>query len=286
MKNKLPLVIAIIVGLAAIVAIRSYVKRIEELNDAKLRGPTVVAARMDIPAGVELKMEMVYPLSMPEKFIPSQAIRGSDQLKQVLGRKTLYAVKAEKPILWSDLAREALGGLSTIIPAGKGAFTVSISRGIKSGLIQPGDHLDILGSFGIPKPTQPLPTGTATWRQGSDMVNLVLLQNVAVLAVGETMGGSARSDNTSAGDLTLALTLLEAQTLMFAAQHGELGAVLRGTGATEFMPREQLPRVTFEAIEKIIGDLDEKRHVREVEVQKGGKSSTVPVMKSTSEKGE
>jgi Flp pilus assembly protein CpaB len=205
----------------------------------------------------------------------------------ILGSKARVAIRKGQIMLWSDLASEAGGGLSSTIPAGEGAFTVSISKGIKPGLIQPSDHIDIIGSFAVPKPTQPLPNSTATWRQASDVVNVVLLQNVTVLAVGGVFGSATKSQGgESGGDLTLSLKLPEAQLLMFAGQNGELGAILRREGATDILPRAELPRVTFEKIEEIIGDLDGKRNFRNVEVQKGSRSVTVPVKNnSTSQQG-
>lgn len=269
---------AIIIGLAALFAIRSYVNKREQEASAKLRGEMVVAASVDVSPDTELTMQMLAPKEVPQQFIPVQAIQGSDQVKQILGRKTRVKIGAGQIILWSDLASEARGGLSSIIPAGEGAFTVSIAKGVKPGLIQPGDHIDILGSFAVPKPSQPTPESmSATWRQGSDLVNVVLLQNVTVLAVGETFGGSVKSQTESAGDVTLSLKLSEAQTLMFAQQNGELGAVLRRDAATDVTSRASLPRITFEKIEEVIGDLDGKRNFRSVEVQKGSQTETVPV---------
>ena len=277
MKNKFPLIVAIVIGVAALFAIRSYVKKMEK-QVTGINGPTemVVAAGVDIPAGTELTVQMLVPKEVPKKFIPAQAIQGSDSVKQILGTKTRVVIRAGQQLLWSDLVSEVRGGLSSIIPEGKGAFTVSISKGIKPGLIQPSDHIDIIGSFALPKPNQPLPTGAASWRQGSDVVNVVLLQNVTVLAVGESFGGGAKSHE-SGSDLTLALKLEESQALMFAQQNGELGAVLRRDGTTEITPRADLPRITFEKIEQIVGDLDGKRNYRPVEVQKGSQSVIVPV---------
>lgn len=282
MKNKFPLIIAIVVGVAALVAIRQYVNKMEQQANAKLKGDIVVAANVEIPAGTELTVQMLGPKEVPRQFIPAQAIQGSDSVKQIIGSKTKYPIHAGQLVLWSDLASETHGGLSSLIPAGEGAFSVSVSKGVKPGLIQPGDHIDIIGSFAVPKPNQPMPTGAASWRQGSDVVNVVLLQNVTVLAVGEIFSGAVKSQNESGGDLTLSLTLAESQLLMFAQANGELGAVLRREGATAIAPRAELPRVTFEAIEKIIGDLDGKRQYRAVEVQKGSQTETVPVSNHTS----
>jgi len=269
MKNKFPLIVAIIIGIAALFAIRQYVNNIQEQANAKLKGQDVVAANQSIPAGAVITDRMLYWQEVPKQFIPAQAIQGEDQVKLVIGSKTSVAIKAGQIILWSDLATETRGGLSSIIPAGEGAFTVSINVGVKSDLIQPSDHIDIIGTFSIPKPTQPLAGPVASWRTASDLVNVVLLQNVTVLAVGENYNG-ATGVNSTGGDLTLALTLPEAQELMFAAQNGQLGAVLRRGGSTDVMTRTDLPRITFDSIDKIIGDLDEQRNTRNIEVQKGG----------------
>jgi len=278
MKNKFPLLIAVVIGVAALFAIRQYVNNMEQQAADKLRGDLVAAAAVDIKKGTEVTAQMLMPKEVPRQFIPSQAIQGSDSVKQVLGRKTSVDISAGSILLWSDMATETVGGLSSIIPEGDGAFTVQIAKGVKGVLIQASDHVDIIASFAAPKPAQPMPGTVATWRQGSDVVNVVLLQNVTVLAVGETFGGAPKTQgSSSSGDLTLALKLPEAQLLMFAGQNGELGAILRREGSTDVVPRAELPRVTFEKIQEIIGDLDGKRNFRNVEVVKGTQSETVPV---------
>jgi Flp pilus assembly protein CpaB len=280
MKNKLPLIVAIVVGAVALLAVRSYVNRMEQSTQAQLRGDPVVAASRDIPAGAELTVQMIVAKPVPRKFIPPQAIEGQAQVKQVLGRKTAVKIQAGQIILWSDLVSEGRGALASIIPTGEGAYTVSISKGIKPALIQPSDHVDIIGSFAVPKSPVPIPTGGAAWKATPDMVNVVLLQNVSVLAVGDAFGSTSRSQSSGGADLTLSLTLPEAQLLMFASEHGELGAILRREGETDVKPRAELPRLTFDAIDRIIGDLDGRRNVRMVEVQQGSKTLAVPVLSS------
>jgi Flp pilus assembly protein CpaB len=284
MKNKLPLIVALVVGAVALLAIRSYVNKMEKTTQDQLRGDPVVAASHDIPAGTELTLQMLVAKPVPRKFIPPQAIEGQAQVKQILGRKTGARIQAGQIILWTDLVSEGRGALASIIPAGEGAYTVTIGKGIKAALIQPSDHVDVIGSFSVPKPNLALPNAAVNWRQGSDMVNVVLLQNVTVLAVGDMFSGATRKESSGGGDLTLSLTLPEAQLLMFAAEHGEIGAVLRREGDSEVKPRAELPRLTFEAIDKIIGDLDGRRGLRLVEVQQGLKSTTVPVLNSEAEK--
>lgn len=277
MKNKFPLIVAIIIGIVALFAIQRYVKNMQEQTAAQYKGQPVLAAYVDIPAGSTISQRMVGWKQVPTQYIPAQAIQGEDQEKLVIGSKTSVAINAGQIIMFSDLVTETRGGLSSIIPAGQGAFTVSIAAGVKSDLIQPSDHIDIIGTFMIPKSNQPGSAPVASWRQASDLVNVVLLQNVTVLAVGGNFNGAPGSSG-SGGDLTVALTLPEAQELMFAQQNGQLGAVLRRGGSTDVMARTDLPRVTFESIDKIIGDLDEQRNYRSIDVNKGGgQNESVPV---------
>jgi pilus assembly protein CpaB len=279
MKNKFPLVVAVVIGIVALLAIRQYVNKVEDEANQKLRGERVVAASIDIPVGTEITFRMLEPKEVPPQFIPVQAIRGSDQVKQILGSKTRVAVKQGSILLWSDLASEEAGGLSSIIPQGEGAFTVAIPRGVQGGLIQPSDHIDIIASFPLPKSTQPVPNTSASFRKAPDVVNVVLLQNVTVLAVGDAFGGAPKmaGATSSGGQLTLALKLQEAQLIMFANQYGELGAVLRRSGAPDLVERSKLPRVTFDDLEKIIGDLDDNRNFRAVEVKNGSEIQTMGV---------
>lgn len=186
-------------------------------------------------------------------------------------------IKQGQVIMWSDLVTERHGGFESVVPAGERAFSVKLSGGVKGGLLQPSDHVDILASFALPETKREQgDKNTASWRERSDMVNIVLLQNVTVLAVGETYTGATAEMN-EASEITVAVTLPEAQLLMFAEKHGDLGAVLRRQDDMQTVKREELPRITFQEIEKLVGDLDILRSRRTVEVLKSGVSEEVNI---------
>jgi Flp pilus assembly protein CpaB len=285
MKNKLPLIVAILFGLAAVLTVKSYIGKTEGDLRAKAQGIAIVATRVDVPANTVLSQEMLMPVSLPRGVGLQQSYAWPAELGRIVGTRTAVAIPKNQVLLASHLVVQDKGFSKDIPMGGQAqayrAYTASFTRGIRPGLVRVGDHIDILSSFALPKAADaPGGVSASSWRQTSDMVNVVLLQNVEILAVGETFGTNARGEGGT--DLTLALTLPEAQELMFAAQHGDLGAVLRRAGSIEVLNRTNLPRITFQDVERIIGDLDRTRNV---EVEKGRDRKTYAVPLSGSEAG-
>ena len=70
---------------------------------------------------------------------------------------------------------------------------------------------------------------------------------------------------------------------MFASQHGDLGAVLRKHDDVETMKSEDLTRLTFQEVEKLVGNLDAQREHRIIEVRKGGKIEEISVRDTAAE---
>jgi Flp pilus assembly protein CpaB len=277
MNKKLALLVAGIVAVLAFFGIKSYQKQESDRQQSVQKGVRIVAARDDIKADTEITDKMLGYQEVPEQFVPAQAVPFANKT-MLVGRTAKFSINRGKLVLISDVKEDEPVSLSSFIPPHEGAFTITLAKGIRPSLMRNGDHIDIIGSFAAPKPNQPLPTAATSWRQASDMVNVVLLENVTVLAVGDSYSGATgRMDST--GEITVSVQLREAQLLMFAAEHGELGAMLRRQGATEIQPENERTKLSFAEIENIIGDIDHKRNVRLIEVEKGGKTQFVPVMK-------
>jgi Flp pilus assembly protein CpaB len=284
MKSRTPIIVAVVIGVLVVFAIRSYVKRVKDEASAQLRGSPVVAATQDMSEGAIVKMTMIYPKEVPDRFIPPQAIRGSAEVAQIVGRKVRFPIAKDQIILWSDLEMERRRGLATVVPGDERAFTMSVAQGVSASLLQPNDHVDIIASVAVPEPkgTAKPTAGAATWREKSDIVTMVLLQNVTILGIGKDFGvgqtgGSSGPGGGSGGMITVSVTLPESQLLSFAQQHGELGIVLRREGNIDTLPREKLPRVTFATLEELIGDLDQQRKHRIIQILKGKDTQEVTV---------
>jgi Flp pilus assembly protein CpaB len=242
-----------------------------------------VAAKVDIPAGAELTENMLQLREVPPQFIPQQAITNPEERRQLIGRTTRVPLGRNQIVLWSDFEVEKRGGLSSLIPVAERAFTVEIAAGVKSELLQLNDRVDILGIFDLPNPdSRPgVVSAPAT-------VCVVLLQNVTVIAVGETIGQvmSQPQQFGRGGQITFSVTLPEAQMLMFSSQYGELALALRREGEIEIVARQDLPRVTFEELEKITSDLDNVRKNRIIQIMKGRETEEIRIETGPAASGE
>ncbi len=273
MKKAMPILVALGVLVAGAVLVLRMADGGKEPADADT--VSLIAARSAIAAGRELTSDLLTTREVPRQFAARQAI-GRGDVNLILGRRVAVALARNQIILWPDLETDAPAGFSALISGGERAFTVPLRKGISTTLIRPNDRVDIIASFPVPPSPQAL-AGGGTLQRGAEMINVVLLQNIPVVAVGDFFGDRQRAGIRGGGDLTLSVTLSEAQLLMFAQEHGDMAAVLRGEGDIESIPAGELPRVTFEEIEKIIGDLAARRHTRMIDIHGGGAIRHVPV---------
>src|SRR5207302_917730 len=136
----------------------------------------------------------------------------------ILGRPVNVDIAQGQPLTWSDFDGPKAGGsrrLSQQVQKGQRAMTVPVDlSGSLAGMLRPGDHVDILGTFAR--------------GQGTDWETVTLLQNVLIIAV----GGSAESEeaNTSGRpptSITVSVDLEEGELLAFAIQRGPINIALR-----------------------------------------------------------
>jgi pilus assembly protein CpaB len=128
--------------------------------------------------------------------------------------------------------------LSKMILPGERAISILVDEqsGV-AGLLRPGDHIDLLGTFLKPDKEQ-------------KMTTITLIQNLPVLAVGSMVGvpGSEAGDRSARSyrSVTLSVTLEESELITFAQQRTKLALVLRNADDADTL--EELPEVNFDKI--------------------------------------
>ena len=234
-RPTLPLILSIALGTAAVLMVRNYITGERKAMKKGLEPVRVVVARRNIPSNEPLEVEWVAARPVPKKFVHANAIY-PEEVDLVIGRELVYPVRAGDPILWMDFkGGERYRGFSTMIKEGERAMSIQVGEtSTISGLVQPGDHIDILGSF---RPVTEGKTETET--------TITLLQNVVILALGQVTSARSgmRQDRTSSNMLTILVTPEEAALLIHAQRVGKLYNVLRNPEDIETF--ENLPKITF-----------------------------------------
>jgi pilus assembly protein CpaB len=258
MKQKLILIVSVIIGLLAAMLTRSYlnakdreVERWKTEFNRKNAKIEVVAVKKDLPSGTVLTMADLVGVFVIEKSVKGHVVKVQDHLSLV-GRKTLRALQKESPLFWSDIEGGEPGsrGLAGDIKTRMRAISVNVSGAASvSGMVKPNDHVDVLGTFSFPSKTVP---------GELELVTLTILQDVLVLATGkETAKTQLLGDNRSAAynSVTLEVTPREAEMLVFSEQiKGRISLALRNPDDVYF--EKTLPRVNFEMIQSEIESLN------------------------------
>ena len=240
-RPTLPLILSIALGAAAVLMVRNYITGEKQAMKKGLEPVRIVVARRNIPANEPLEVEWVAARPVPKKFVHANAIY-PEEVDLIISRELVYPIRAGDPILWMDFkGGERYRGFSTMIKEGERAMTVRVDETSSiGGLIQPGDHIDILGTFKRISESRDLKNEPET--------TITLLQNVVVLAIGQIT--SARSgmstDRSESGMLTILVTPEEAALLIHAQRVGKLHNVLRNPEDIETF--ENLPKITFSDI--------------------------------------
>lgn len=264
MKQKILLLSSIAAGLvAAALAHAWFVAKTGEVDETKrrilaaTRKVTVLGAARTIPRGATIRADDVLPLVLFESGTTGDNIPAEERLS-VVGRVAAHTIGEGDPVLWTylDGGRGAGRGLADDVPDGMRAVSIPVSGAAAvSGLVRPGDHVDVIGSFALPGEEPASETR---------FVTMTVLQNVTVLATGtatarsrDPLGESGGADGSYA-TVTLCSTPREAEVLVFAQQmRGRLFLTLRN--GSDVYYEEELPRIDFSKIEGELGDLNRQR---------------------------
>ena len=229
MAKKKLLLAALIVGGLAAVLMGLFAKQKNDETEAVLGNQVmVVKAARTIAAGTPLSPDIITTEQVPEKFLPPNPIFKKD-IDMFIGTPLAVNVQEGAMILTSDFAvAEVSRDLSGKIPAGERAMSIPVDAisGI-SGLLVPGDRVDVLGTFPVSDKNELVPD--ASGQDSVGFVTMTLIQNVTLLAVGRQLSNVGASENREGmyNTVTMSLTVAEAELLTIAQTRGKLMMLLR-----------------------------------------------------------
>jgi pilus assembly protein CpaB len=215
------LVVASVVGLLASTLVYRVLKQ-------AAAGPRQQDTEMIVVAVVNMSMaetvtsEHVKLLPWPSKSVPSGAVH---TLAEAEGRVVRGSIVAGEPLLEGKLAPQlsGRGGLMPmLVPEGQRGVTIKVDDAVKeSGFVLPNSRVDVLVS--MPKS-----------RSSQDRISKVIIQDVTVLAAGQTV---ELRDNkpVTVTTVTLALQPAQVERLALAQTEGRLTLAMRNLRDTQIV---------------------------------------------------
>ncbi len=264
-KKKLLIAAGLVASFAALLMFLFLMEKEKQTKEYHADDIEVVHALTDIPAGSPLTQDRVEIKKVPQRFLPANPLLYRD-LATYLEMPVSETLKKGAMILTSDFAvAEVARTLSGRIPQGERAMSIPVDAisGV-SGLLRPGDRIDVLGTFPMGNKDEVVPEAGG---DGVGYVTMNLLQNVTLLAVGQEISDIAADSRQQRGaysTVTASLTPDESELLTIAQTRGKLTLLLRH--------RDDLDTITVKrrTLRSVLEELDiiNKLRVSRVEVKK------------------
>jgi pilus assembly protein CpaB len=213
------LMLALIAGGGAVLLVKNYIDRVDQMRAGPINISKVVVAAIDIPVGTVLAEQHLKLASWPADNIPA---RGFDRVEKALGKTTRQGLVKGEPVLRDRLVGEKAGlGLTAILPKGKRAMTVKVNQVVGvAGFVRPGDFVDVITTMAPDDETR------KALKQEAAKIAKIILQNIKVLAVGEHMQTQGTKP-VKVQVVTLEVDPTQSERLALASRHGVIQLTMR-----------------------------------------------------------
>lgn len=243
--KRTPLLASVALILGGIIVMYLYQ---DQFRIERSGGPPVevVIAAQDIPFGEPVRAEWLGTRALPRDYVEDRHILGN-RIRDLIGLPLAQSVRGGEAIMRTDLSplSDQQRTLSGEIPQGSRAITILATQtSAFNGLLRPGDHVDVILTIGDPLRAE-------GWH------NALLLENVAVLAVGrqlheeETDEGRRGYRLGQTTSVTLEVTFEQGALITQAQQEGRIQLTLRnGNDMSERGTRFELQTADFDVQER------------------------------------
>jgi pilus assembly protein CpaB len=214
---------ALALGLVGFHVSQNVLQRYKDQIDAQLRGNhkmvAVIYANQDLPAGATIKPALFDVHQVPQEYVSSSAIPPKF-FRKIAGLKLAAPMKSGDTLLKVSIDAGS-ATFSATLQNGNRALTTEVDEvNSISGLLRPGDHIDLLVTA----------QGT---KSGAKDVTFPLLSNVEVLATGQSTRQAQGSQPTRTyTTITMSVDPQDAERIIVAKNSGRLTAVLRNPDDT------------------------------------------------------
>lgn len=235
MTTRVALVLAIVLGVVAAVAVRTYIEKDKEVRARAMDPVEVLVVKTNLRKGEVAAWEKLSYMPIPKPYVVRGMITKSDA--PIFVNKVVTAdVDAGSPLFKIFLQNRDENSDTvnqSVIPPDKRA--VSIRIGMKESVsytVKPGDLVDIIGTFEVTQSATPARTGAgsavAPGALGKVSQTVPLLQAVKVLMVdNRTIDSTSGRDQDQYRNITFLLGPDEAVALINAEQEGRLQLLRR-----------------------------------------------------------
>lgn len=214
-KNKLssflPLFAGMILTLMAVLVARQRISAMERTLLGNAAPAEIVVAADPISPGSVFSLENLAKKSIPSSGTTRRNVPASD-FELLLGARAKVEISKGEPVLWTDVQEPIeVDKFSMTIPNGRRAITIDAdTRTSFSGLLRPGDHVDILRG------------------EKEGRISAPVLFDVPVIAVDRHfLSPPSEEEGYEIGTITVSVTPDEATRLSAAAREGSLSWLLR-----------------------------------------------------------
>jgi len=237
MKNVIPLIVAVVLGLAAVFAVSRSVSKSNANLDRKV---DVVAAARLLETNENVSDAYIYAKSVSVSSLPKEHILWRNR-NSVIGQKVLKSIAKDDYVLLSDVGMTT--SMGNVIGDGEWGVPVSFSDATLVRLLQPGDEIAIVASYTVQQERKKSMDADAKTEITQKNVTAVLFPRVRVLDV---VGGNG---------VILSLPPKQAMSLVAVQRIAELYPLLRKTNDSNALNRKDGGIFETSALSKMLEGL-------------------------------